>query len=239
VFTNDKDKQLACLIRAVHCRTQENFLGKVRIKLATLYIQRNMLDLAKYQIDKVTQCYLSHGWHLPYEVDCWIHQPWINTVSSTDKAPIDYMAITNEILGEKTEEAIAVVTFVDPNSQRATMVYGYEKRMFQKLRFKVGAGWTIKLNYVVNSDGKCRILNAGKCKLPLDLNYAKLVEGTIQKRKEWPYAYLHHGNEKAFISSNVVNKYKVTEGEKVKCLIVYDFDKKKNRWNWVVINVIK
>ena len=58
------------------------------------------------------------------------------------------MAITNEILGEKTEEAIAVVTFVDPNSQRSTMVYGYEKRMSQRLRFKVGAGWTIKLNYV-------------------------------------------------------------------------------------------
>ena len=31
-------------------------------------------DLAKFQIDKVTQCYLPQGWHLPYEVDCWIHQ---------------------------------------------------------------------------------------------------------------------------------------------------------------------
>ena len=69
VFVNEQDKQLACLIRAVHCRTQENFLGKVRIKLAALFIQRNQFDLAKYQIDKVTQCYLSQGWHLPYEVD--------------------------------------------------------------------------------------------------------------------------------------------------------------------------
>lgn len=38
VFTNNEDKQLACLLRAVHCRTQETFLGKVHIKLASLYI---------------------------------------------------------------------------------------------------------------------------------------------------------------------------------------------------------
>ena len=237
VFIHEQDKQLACLIRAVHCRTQENFLGKVRIKLATLYIQRNQLDLAKFQIDKVTQCYLPQGWHLPYEVDCWIHQPWINTVSSCDKAPIDYMAITNEILGEKTEEAIAVVTYVDPNIQKIAMVYGFEKRMFQRLRFKVGVGATLKLNFVIESNGKLRILNAVKCKFPSDLNYAKVVEGAIKRKSDWPYAFLLYGNEKAFVAPSVANKYNVKDGQAVKCLIVYDFDKKKNSWNWIVISI--
>ena len=237
VFTDDQDKQLACLIRAVHCRTQENFLGKVRIKLAALYIQRNQLDLAKFQIDKVTECYLYQGWHVPYEVDCWIHQDWIQAVKSSDKAPVDYMAITNEILGEKTEEAVAVVTYVDPNSHKAAMVYGYEKRMSQKLRFRVEAGTILKLNFVIESDSKQRILNAGKCKLPTDLNYAKKVEGTIKKRNDWAFAFLHYGDEKAFVSPNVVSKHNVIDGESVKCLITYDFDKKKNSWNWVVIGV--
>lgn len=237
VFVNEQDKQLACLLRAVHCRTQENFLGKVRIKLAALFIQRNQLDLAKFQIDKVTQCYLPQGWHLPYEVGCWIHQPWIDMVNSSDKAPIDYMAITNEILGEKTEEAIAVVTYVDPNSQKAAMVYGFEKRMTQRLRFKVGVGAILKLNFVVESNGKQRVINAGKSKFPLDLNYAKIVEGTIKKKSDWTYAFLHYGNEKAFVAPPVASKYNVKDGETVKCLIVYDFDKKKNSWNWVVISV--
>ena len=237
VFTNDQEKQLACLVRAVHCRTQENFLGKVRMKLAALYIQRNQLDYAKYQIDKVTQCYLSQGWHLPYEVDCWIHQPWINTVTSNDRDPLDYKVITNEILGIKTEEAVAVVTYIDQNTQKVAMICGYEKRMSQRLRFRVGIGATLKLNYTVNSDGKPRILSAGKCKFPTDLNYAKVVEGTIKKRSEWAFAFLHYGDEKAFVSPNVVKKYNMSDGEKVKCLIVYDFDKKKNSWGWVVISI--
>lgn len=237
VFVNDQDKQLACLIRAVHCRTQENFLGQVRIKMAALYIQRNQLDLAKFQIDRVTQCYLSQGWHLPDKVDCWIHQPWINTVNSSDNAPIDYMAITNEILGEKTEEAIAVVTHVDPNSQKAAMVYGFEKRMSHRLRFKVETGVTLKLNFVIESNGKQRILNAGKCQFPSDLNYAKIVEGTIKRRRDWPYAFLYYGSEQAFVAPLVASKYNVKDGETAKCRIVYDFNKKENSWNWIVISV--
>lgn len=239
VFTNDQEKQLACLVRAVHCRTQENFLGKVRIKLAALYIQRNQLDFAKYQIDKVTHCYLPQGWHLPYEVDCWIHQPWINTVTSNDRDPLDYMAITNEILGIKTEEVVAIVTYIDSITQKVSMVYGYEKRTSQRIRFRIGIGATLKLNYTINSDGKLRILSAGKCKFPIDLNYAKVVEGSIKKRNEWAFAFLHYGDEKAFVLPNVVNKYNVSDGEKVKCLIVYDFDKKKNSWGWVVISINK
>ena len=103
VFANDDEKQLACLLRAVNCRTKENFLGKVRIKLAAFYIQRNQYDYAKYQIDKIIQGYHQQGWHIPYEVDCWVHQSWIDTAIPNSKSPIDYMAITKSILSKDSK----------------------------------------------------------------------------------------------------------------------------------------
>ena len=169
VFTNDQEKQLACLLRAVHCRTKENFLGKVRIKLASLYILRNQYDYAKYQIDKITQCYLSQGWHLPYEVDCWIRQPWINTVTPNGKAPIDYMAITKAILCENS----------------------------------------------------------------------KVVEGKVRKRTDKDFAFLKTKDGDYFISPNVVRKYDIQDGEVVKGLIVYDYNKKKEAWGWTCISINK
>ena len=235
VFTNDQEKQLACLLRAVHCRTQENFLGKVRIKLADLFIRRNELPQAKFQIDKVTQCYLSQGWHLPYEIDCWIHQPWINSVVASDESPINYQSISDGILLDGTEEAIAVVTYYDQNSKRATLIYGYEKLLKEKIRFKVGPGTVLKLNYITEADGRMRVLQAGKTPFPTDLDYAKVVQGTIKKRDEWSFAFMYYGDQKAFVSPQTVNKYHVKDGENVKCLIVYDYDKKKEKWNWVVI----
>ena len=48
VFVNDNEKRLACLLRAVHCDTQEQFLIKVRIKLARLFILQGQYNLAKY-----------------------------------------------------------------------------------------------------------------------------------------------------------------------------------------------
>jgi hypothetical protein len=200
VFVNERDKQLACLIRAVHCRTQEKFLGKVRIKLATLCIQMNLHELAKFQIDKVTQCYLPQGWRLPYEVDCWIHQPWIKTVTSCDNAPLDYMAMTNDILGIKTEESFAVVTFVDPNSKRVGLVYGYEKYISQKLRIKVETGVVLKINYIIEPNGKIRILSSGQTPCPENLDFAKVVGGTVIKRNDKDFAFLKTSQGDYYIS---------------------------------------
>lgn len=239
VFVNDQEKQLACLIRAVHCRTQEKFLGKVRIKLATLCIQMNLHELAKFQIDKVTQCYLLQGFRLPYEVDCWIHQPWINSVTSSDNAPLDYMAITNDILGIKTEESFAVVTFVDPNSKRVGLVYGYEKHISQRLRIKVETGVVLKINYITEPNGKIRILSSGQTPCPDNLDFAKVVGGTIIKRNDKDFAFLKTPQDDYYISPNIVRKYGLQDSENVKGLLVYDYNKKKGVWDWVCISIKK
>ena len=236
---NDQEKQLACLLRAVNCHTQESFLGKVRIKLADLFIQRNDLNKAKFQIDKVTQCYLSQGWHLPSEIDYWIHQPWINTVKPDGNSPIDYMAVTDEILCEGTEEIIAIVTYVDPNSHKSTLIYGREKRMAQKMRFKVEPGAVLKLNYITEPDGNMRVLSARQAPFRDGLDFAKNVEGTVRKRPDRDFAFLGARNESIFISPNIVRKYNLTDGQTVKGVAVYDYNRKKEKWDWTCISINK
>jgi len=239
VFANEQEKQLACLLRAVHCHTKENFLGKVRIKLAALYILRNQYDYAKHQINQITQCYLSQGWHLPYEVDCWARQPWINTVAPNSGSPIDYMIITNGILCEGTEEAIAVVTYVDSNSHKVNLVYGYKKHISQKLRSKVGHGMVLKINYVSEPDGKIRILSSSQTQFTDGLDYAKVVEGKARKRTDKDFAFLKAKEGEYYISPNVVRKYGIQDGDVVKGLIVYDYNKKKEEWDWTCISINK
>lgn len=239
VFVNEPEKQLACLLRAVNCRSQENFLGKVRIKLASYYIQHNQLDLARYQIDKVTKCHLSEGWRLPYEVDYWIHQPWIATVNPNGSAPIDYMTITNGILCEGSEEAVAIVTGVDPNSNKATLIYGMKKRICQKLRIKVGPGAVLKINYITEADRNKRILNSVQTRFPDSLDFAKVVEGTVQKRSDKDFAFLKTNKGNFFMAPFVARKHDVQDGEKVKCLVVFDYNKKKDRWDWTCVSTNK
>jgi tetratricopeptide (TPR) repeat protein len=239
VFTNDEEKQLACLLRAVHCHTQESFLGKVRIKLATLYIKRRQFNSARYHIDAITRCYATQGWRLPYEIECWIHQPWFNSTTADGNDQIDYMSITDAILCDGAEECIAVVTYVDQNSHKSSMIYGYEKRVVQKIRFKVQAGNILKLHYITDKDGKMRVLSSTKVQLPSNLNYTKNVEGTIDKRDDKEFAFLKAGSVRCFVAPAIVIKYNLKNGDNIRSLIVYDYDKKKESWNWVCVNIKK
>ena len=239
VFTNDDEKQLACLLRAVHCRTQETFLGKVRIKLAALYIRHNQLNRARYHLDIVIRSYASQGYRLPQEIDYWIHQNWLNTTTPDATEPINYMEITDKVLCDGAEECIAVVTYIDPNSHRTTMIYGKEKIMSQKLRFKTNVGNVLKLHYIVDKEGKIKVFSASKISLPNDLNYAKFVEGTIEKRDDKDFAFLKAGIINCFVSPAIVKKNNLNNKDNIKCLIAYDFNKKKELWNWVCLNVKK
>lgn len=236
-FANEEDKQLACLLRAVHCRTQESFLGKVRTKLAALYIQNQWFDLAKFQIEKVIQEYQAQGWHIPKDVANWSRNPWMETAKACNKAPLDYKSITDSILCEGADEALAVVSNVDPNSNRVTLIYGYKKRITQKLPLKVGIGVVLKISYITEADGKVRILNTEPAPFQKGLDYAQVVEGTIIKRDHHEFAFLESTEKQSFISPQLVQKFRLQDKEHIKALIVYSYNKKKDTWSWTCLSI--
>lgn len=63
-LTEDIDTQIGLLCKALSCGVNEEFLGAVRLKLASLLIQKGMQPNAKYELDKYRQTYLSKGWNL-------------------------------------------------------------------------------------------------------------------------------------------------------------------------------
>lgn len=237
VYSSEPEMQRACLLRSVNSRTKEAFLGKVRIKLANLYIQLGQYDKARFHIDAVTRCYASNGWRLPNEIDLWMRQPWINFATPDGTDSLDYMTLTNQILCNGSEEAVAIVTYVDPNSHRASLIYGNKKRMGQKLRFKVNPGDVLKINFINDSDGKAKVINASKISLPLNLDYSMFAEGVVDKREDKQFAFVKVGQNRCFMSPSVVQKFNVCNGESIKTLIVYDYDKKKETWNWVCLTI--
>lgn len=237
VYSSEPEMQRACLLRSVNCRTQETFLGKVRIKLANLYIQLGLYNKARFHIDAVTRCYASNGWRLPNEIDLWMRQPWINSATPDGADNLDYMSMTNQVLCDGSEEAVAIVTYVDPNSHRASLIYGNKKRMGQKLRFRVNPGDVLKINFINDSDGKAKVLNASKTTLPANLDYAMFAEGVVDKRDDKQFAFVKVGQNRCFMSPAIVQKYNVRNGESIKTLVVNDYDKKKETWNWVCLTV--
>lgn len=240
VFVNDPEKKLACLLRAVNCRSQEGFLKNVRIQLARLYLAKQDYARAKFHIDKVARNHMENYGYLPYELRDWVHQSWMQTTTANPDHDIDYMRITNAILAEGANESIAIVTYVDPKRGRATIVYDEKKRTSQKIhtRFKLQAGMLLRINYIndrVTNDIK--IVVANKYTEPVNNSYISNVEGTIEKRDTQPFAFLVDGPKRCFISPNLVNQCNLRGGERKKAVAVLDYDKSKDKWNWVCIKI--
>lgn len=97
IFDEEPDKELACLLRAVHCRADEKFLGKVRIALAKNYLKRDDKARAKFHLNKVARTYLNNGWNAPFEILPLMKA--VENVAAEGSDNTDYMTITNEIAG--------------------------------------------------------------------------------------------------------------------------------------------
>lgn len=241
IYKNDANMQLACLLRAVNCKTQENFIGKVRINLASLYMQFQDFGRAKFHIDSVFNCYNKNGWKLPPEIYSWIQQPFIMSAIADSTAPIDFMALTNSALYGETKECIAVVTYVDTKNQKFFLVYGHQLKMVQKLKvkFKVNIGSVLRIKYFIDSNNRPKIFNTMKCSLHSDLPYAKKVEGVVQQySNNKSFAFLKTNSLKCYISPNIMQKYNLNNNDNVRALIVYEYDKKKDSWNWICVKII-
>lgn len=239
IFTNDEEKQLACLLRATHCHTKETFLGKVRIKLAELYIKRELFDCARFHIDIVEHCYSEQGWRIPDNIINWKRQPWIKATIPKDSDLINYKKITDKILFAEAKECIAIVASINPLNKKVSIIYGYKQIMYQKLHNRVSVGDVLNLHLVKEKDGEVIITRLEKSTLPKSLNYAKYVNGIINKKEDKEYAFLTANSVVCFVPPDIVKKSGITNGNMVRSLIVYKYNKKKALWNWCCVKVKK
>ena len=239
IFREDSQKQLACLLRAVHCKTQESFLGKIRIRLAELYINNNDLSRAKFHIDKVSTCYLQQGWKLPGQLQQWSCQSWLQTTQPDGSDPFDYKLVTDQMLFSELSECLAIVTYVDTKARRVALVYGMKQRAMVKYghwNLSPKEGVVLKLKYTLEGEN-INVISAEQAQSPFKLPFVKIVTGKVDKKANNPFAFLKSDAEDIFLSPAVVSKYNLIGKEFITAAAVYDFNKKKNEWAWSCISI--
>lgn len=242
IYNEDADICLACLLRAVHSNTQETFLGKIRMKLAFIYLSHKDYRRAKYHLDKMQQSYIQQGWHLPYEVQNWLKESWMQKTVADGSDSINYKQITDAILLNGTNESLAVVTHIDNVSKRAILVYGERMRAvvkLQKLNGKMFDGSILKINWIPTHDGQIDILGSVLVdqKTFVGNTYIKHLNGRILKPENKSFAFIEGQGIKCFITPKMVEKYHLNGGELVTVIAAFNFNKKRNEWSWMCVSI--
>lgn len=241
VYADDAQRRLACLLRAVHCRTKEDFLGKVRLALAAIYLKQDDAARAKHQLQAVGRHYSSKGWNLPREAVDMGHDSRLATVEADATDGLDYLRITDPLLAVGAQQSLAVVVYVDEKAKRAVLVYGYKKTVavrLSELPFKVEFGSLMKLSWLPAANDKISVVAAELFDVDLyydnyelsqsATDYVKEVNGKVKRRQGQSFAFINN----CYVPQAVVEKGSLADGEEWTVLAVLNFNKKKNEWAW-------
>lgn len=241
-----KDKYLACLLRAVNCQTEEQFLVNVYFILTSEFIRRKEYANAKLYFNR----YL-HGKELQgapiaplaCEIKKRFNSQWKKESEKEPFCDIDYVSITNEILFGDIPERNAVVTFVNRDKKMATVLYGIKKEGFfkyDKLLSNIHVGDVLNIRVSeVSSDGRMDVFSARIMMDFEDTDYYKKVEGVVSSNNSQTAFFINVQNDSYYIPMSLLEKKKPMIGEMISGIAVYGYNKNKDDWGWKCVKIKK
>lgn len=243
VFEDDEEKYLACLLRAVNCRTKDEFLQKIYLRLATVFLEKRYCSDAAFYLNKHIEAKKKSQSTPSYEVTNLLKQNWYKDIA--DPKPnynMDYMAITNGLILSDVSEIPAVITFVNIEKMIANVVYGKNKTGFLKYgkslgRISHGDVLALKIENI-SPEGRINIFSAKKVTSLHDNEFYKTVTGQISTNPQRTVFFLKDGNNSYYIPQEIVGGVKLELGDKATFNVLYSFNKKKNIWQWKCIRFL-
>ncbi|MBO7125171.1 MAG: hypothetical protein J6V74_04950, partial [Bacteroidales bacterium] len=239
-FENDDDKRMACLLRAVHCHTQEQFLVNLYMILAKAFLQLKYYADARFYLDKYLKVKNDTQTNVSYDANIMVGSQWYkNADGQKISYQLDYQSITNEILFSDIPETNAFVSFVNKEKKMATIIYGRRKSGFFKydrMIKNLNNGDTIKIRIEEKSDnGFLKLMSARITEEQISTDFFKVVEGKISSNKLETAFFLNDGSDFYYIPSKLLETNQLTLNDSIKANVLYSFDKKRDQWSWVCV----
>lgn len=240
VFQKDDIRKMACLCKALTCKTQDEFLVKIRQKLAALLIQGKQYVEAKTEIEKIVSIRNSNNWSVKGELIQWQSQDWYKQTQSQPDNQRFYQSLVNvaeEILYSNIPEEIVAVEFV--NSEKKILNFVASRTLngffyYGDQLSKVNIGDILKVRFKESSQDKHhKILSAKHVDEEVDIEAIKNFSGDLEIIPNINIGFA----EGVFIDSNTINKKGLKDRQPIRGKAILSYNKKKEEWGWKAIEV--
>lgn len=240
IFPNEPEKQIACYCKALSCRSADEFLSKVRLKLAKLLLNTNKLSEAKTEIECAFETLQAKGWKIPNQIMSWKNSTWFKEAKPfkdnrrfyTSNAPT-----AERLLFADIPEEFGVVEFVNKDKKILHFIVNRDKHGFLKYGRhlkNVQIGDFIKVRFDSrSSDGYYKVLTLGKTEAQPDAPIVRDFEGKISIHKDNPFGFVGD----IFIDPATVRQQKLADGASVRGRAILSFNRKRQDWGWKAVKV--
>jgi hypothetical protein len=240
IFKNDKETQFACYCKALSLKTREDYLVKIRLEMAGLFIEKEMYNEAKTEIEQVIQTRNNEGWKITNQIIQWQNQPWYEPakVKPNNKEVYNqHLNKAEEILFQDIPEEIVAVEFVNENKNILNFVKDKDKFGFFNYRGQLNKpeiGDLLKVRF--NGDGKnnfYQILSARKADSDLESVALKDFNGVFEVITPHMFGFA----DNVFIDPKTIEQNNLKNNDSLKGKAIMSYNKRKNEWGWKVVKI--
>ncbi len=230
----DTETKISCFCMALSLKTPEDFIVKVRQKLAAFLIQKSLLPEAKTEIEKIIEVRNQHQWRIPFEVSNWQSQDWYAKTNALKNNMVFYRNNKNkaeDLLFADMEEILIAIEFVNKDKKMANFiqnqnVYGFFK--YDAFFGKLNIGDLLFVRLKEKSDGFCQLFTARKADDGTSSDAVRSFEETIKIRPGNTFGFA----KDTFIDNELVLKHQLSDNQTISGRAILSFNKKKNQWGW-------
>lgn len=236
-FEEDKEMYLACLCRAMTCKTKPEFLCGIKERLVTFLIGEGDYALAKSELEDLLEVRERNGWGKRHHHVAWVHSGWY---TKTDGKKLDYKELakfSDQLLHEGIfEKRQALVTHVNKQKNVFGFLLGPGDSGFGKYSSVPEEGRVYELEL---KKGKKGFYEVRAAKL-MDADHLipglmEKVSGRFKKIAGKKSGFV--GN--VFVSESDAAKYGLKEGEIIDGIAVANIVPGKNSLGWRILRVNK
>lgn len=238
-FSDDKEKVFAFYCRALSCNSPEEMLVKLRQKMAALFVQGELYNEAKTEIEFLVKARTENEWNIPNEVVKWQSQEWYKNATA-NKSNFsfyrNYFDIADAMLFSDQKEEMIFVDFVNTNRKILNFITSDEKVGFFKydrLLNNVGVGDILKVRFQdSDKDGRYKVYTAAKhTDDAFKKQFFRDVKGRINIPEGKDFGFIND----AFVSPEVIRKRNLENGLTVSGQAIKSFNKVRNQLSWKML----
>ena len=238
-FTSEPEKVLACYCKALSCKSPEEMLVNLRQRMALIFIQKQLFNEAKTELELLVNARKANNWQIPNDVLNWQSLEWYKK-AIVKKSNLDfykqYIQAAESILFSDVPEENVIVEFVNSDKKILNFIaseskYGFFKyeRFFPEIRI----GDILKVRFQSGAkDGIFQVYTAIKTDDETFKNqFIKEVEGQVKMPVGKSFGFLNE----VFIHPSIIEKKKLCNGTLLKGLAMKTFNSEKKQWGWKLV----
>lgn len=238
LLDDDREKAVACYLRALDCRTPEAYLVNTHWKLARAFQGLGHREAMEWHARQSERIRLENGWSIPPALAHLLAGAPIDQEGDPPGPEFyrTYREAASALLDSSTPMETVVITYVNLEKKVLHFVLSGDREGHARMP-KGGGDW--QRDDIL----RCRLLDRGQGRYELkDVQKAafhelsgllRWVEGLLQRRDSQSFGRVGD----VFLPPHILDGERYKTGMKVRALAVRSFDRKAGRWGWKAISL--